>query len=132
MIETIGIIVSVATGILSGIGTVKGLQSDRKNTISQFLNVIADTIDEAVVKFKNDEIPHGACERMRRYATEFPYTLEGYMETDKLQTYAEELHRAHEIEQLYKTVRDNPESIVELEKAASAFRVAANMIKFTK
>jgi hypothetical protein len=129
MLETIAIIVSVATGILSSLGTVKGLTVDQKIAMSNFFGTIADTIDVAVTKFKANEVPHGACEEMRRYAIELSTILGGHIDEHKLQTYSEELYRAHDIEQLYMSVQKNPDNLIELEKAASAFRVASNIIK---
>jgi hypothetical protein len=129
MLETVAIIATVATGLLSSLGTVKGLKTEQKLKISHFFTTIADTIDTAVTKFKANEIPHGACEEMRRYAIELPIVLGGHIDEYKLQTYSEELYRAHDIEQLYMSVQKNPDSLVELEKAASAFRVASNIIK---
>lgn len=132
MIETIALIVSVSTGVLSSIVALRGLQHERKQRIEDFFNLMADTIDSAVVKFKANEIPHGACDAMRNYALQLPSVLEGAISDEKLQMYSEQLYRAHEIEQLNIAVQENPDGLVELEKAASGFRVAANLIKLSK
>lgn len=132
MLETIALIVSVAIGILSGISSIKGLTTERKSQMVDLFSTIADTIDEAVTKFKANEVPHGACERMRQYALQLPSVLSGHLDDTKLAMYSQQLYEAHQIEQLYMEVQKDSEQLVNLEKAASAFRVAANLIKLSK
>lgn len=129
MLETISLIVSVASGVLTAIQSTKNLSELRKNKACLFLTQISLTLEEVVLKFKNNEIPHGACERMKNYALRLPDVLEGLIPTDQLVEYTNKLYYAHEIEMLYKEVTDDKSKIVELEKAAGMFQAAATIIK---
>lgn len=132
MLETIALITGVASSILSSIGYVKGINKEQKIAVSDLFNHIADTIDDAVRQFKNNEVPHGACDAIRRYAMEIPTTLSGVLSVEKVEQYSEELYRAHNVESLLMAIQQNPDNLIELEKAASSFRVAANIIKIIK
>lgn len=132
MLESIALIAGVASSILSAVGYVKGLNTERKHNISEFFLNIADTVDSAVLKFKNGEVPHGACDMMRRYAMELPAVLDGTMDANKIQEYSDTLYQAHDIESLHMAVQKDENALVELEKTASKFRVAANVIKISR
>ena len=129
MLETISLIVSVAAGVLSSLDVVKNVQGIKRAKASFFLEEIATTIDEVVTKFKNNEVPHGACMRMRQYSLHFVDTLEGLIDTEQLISYSNMLYYAHELELLYKDVQDDNNKLVELEKAAGMFRAAAMLAK---
>lgn len=132
MLESIALIIGVASSLLTCMGYVKQLGTDRKERIENYFTAIADTIDLAVSKFKNDEIPHGACDMMQQYALEMPSVLDGIILPEKLQEYSHKLHQAHNIEMLYIQVKNNESALIELEKAASIFRVAATVVKTSK
>lgn len=129
MLETISLIVSVASGVLTAIQTTQSLGGLKRNKTCLFLTEVALTLDEVVVKFKNNEVPHGACERMKHFAMNMPNILEGALPTDELMDYTNKLYYAHEIEMLYKEVMDDKSKLVELEKAAGMFHAAATIVK---
>ena len=129
MLETISLIVSVASGILTTIQSTKNLSELKRNKACLFLTEVALTLDEVVVKFKNDEVPHGACERMKHFAINMPRVLEGTMPPDTLVDYTNKLYYAHEVEMLYKDVMNDKSRLIELEKAAGMFHAAATVVK---
>lgn len=129
MLETISLIVSVAAGLLSSVKVIDDMGGIKRTTASFFLEEIAATLDEVVLKFKHNEIPHGACEQMRHYALNIPTTMKGMVDADKLIEYSNELYYAHEIELLYKDVMNDKDKLVELEKAAGMFRAASVLVK---
>ena len=129
MLETISLIVSVASGILTTIQSTKNLSELKRNKACLFLTEVALTLDEVVVKFKNDEVPHGACERMKHFAINMPRVLEGTMPQDTLVDYTNKLYYAHEVEMLYKDVMNDKSRLIELEKAAGMFHAAATVVK---
>lgn len=129
MLETISLIVGVASGILTAIQSVKNLNELKRNKACLFLTEVALTLDEVVIKFKNNEVPHGACERMKNFALNMPKVLEGLLPQDQLVDYTNKLYYAHEIEMLYKDVMDDKSKLVELEKAAGMFHSAATIVK---
>jgi len=132
MLETIALIVGVASSILSSIGYVKGVAKEQKEEISNLFTSIADTLDGAVQQFKNNEVPHGACDALRQYASQLPTILSGTLSDEKVQQYSNDLFQAYNIESLLTAVQNNPNALIDLEKAASSFRVSANVIKLTK
>lgn len=132
MLETVALIVGVASSILSSIGYVKGVDKEQKIAVSELFNNIADTLDEVVSKFKANEVPHGACNTIRQYAMELPTVLSGILPAEKVAQYSDELYQAHNVESLLMATQQNPDSLIQLEKAASSFRVAANIIKIIK
>lgn len=129
MLETISLIVSVASGILTSLQVTKDVRGVKRATASIFLSEIAMTIDEVVMKFKNNEVPHGACEKVRMYAMNLPSVLDGFIESDKLIDYGNKLHYAHELELLYKDVMNDRSKLIELEKVAGMFHAAAALTK---
>lgn len=129
MLETISLIVSVASGLLSGVQSIKDMRGVKRATASIFLGKIAFTIDEVVEKFKKGEVPHGACEQMKMFALNLPSALEGIIPIEDLIDYTNKLYYAYEIEMLYKEVMDDQSKLVELEKASGMFHAAAELVK---
>jgi len=129
MLETISLIVTVASGILTTIQSVKNLNEVKRNKAGVFLTQVGLTLEEVVMKFKNNEVPHGACERMKHFAMNIPIVLEGILPFDQLVDYTNKLYYAHEIELLHKDVMDDKSRLIELEKAAAVFHTAATIIK---
>jgi len=129
MLETVSLIVSVASGLLAVVQSTKDIGGIKRNKVSFFLEEIALTLDEVVTKFKQNEVPHGACEKMKQYALNLPSVLDGMMEVDKLIDYSNRLYYAHELELLYKDVMQDKQKLVELETAAGFFHSAATMAK---
>lgn len=129
MLETISLIVSVASGILSSLHVSSDMRGIKRTTASLFLTEVALTLDEVVTKFKSNEVPHGACEKMRMYAMNFPSALEGLLDSDKLVEYGNKLYYAHEVEMLYKDIMNDKSKLVELEKTAGMFHAAAQLVK---
>jgi hypothetical protein len=107
----------------------KNISDEKKQKASSLLNNIASTIEDAIQKFKNNEIPHGSCEQMRLYSKEFHEILTGIVDYPNLHEYADRLYHAHDIENWLMSVRENSQSLVELEKAAGYFRASATLIK---
>lgn len=132
MLETISIIVGVATSILSAIGHIKSVSAEKKIQISSLFISIADTLDRCVTEFKNNQIPHGACDELRRYALELPKVLGDVISEEKTNQYSNDLFQAYNVESLLMVTQQHPEQLIELEKAASAFRVASNVVKLSK
>lgn len=129
MLETISLIVSVASGLLASVQSIKDMRGVKRATASIFLSKIAFTIDEVVEKFKKGEVPHGACEQMKMFALNLPSTLDGILPIEQLIDYSNKLYYAHEIEMLYKDVMSDESKLEELEKVAGMFHAAAELVK---
>lgn len=129
MIESISLILSVASSLVTILTFTKHVNDDKTQNAINFLNDIASTIEDAIVKFKNNEIPHGSCEKMRLYAKDFPVVLDGMVGENYLQEYSDRLYHAHDIENWLISVRENKNALIELEKAVGYFRASANLIK---
>lgn len=128
MIESISLIVAVASSLASILTLTKQVTDDKTENVIYFLNDIASTLEEAIEKFKNNEVPHGACEKMRQYSQIFPDVLQGIVNDERLQEYSRMLYAAHDIELLMISARDE-NALTELEKAVGYFRASATIIK---
>jgi hypothetical protein len=128
MLESIALIVGVASGILSSLQSAKSISGIQKTNISLLMEQIAGTLDLVVIKFKGGEVPHGACEELRMYAQNLS-VLEGALSCDEVLDYTNKLMYAHNVEMLYVSVSNDPSQLIELEKAAGTFRAAAHLMK---
>jgi len=128
MLESISLIVSVASGILNAVQSATALKGTRRANVSVFLGEIADTLDIVVNKFKAGEIPHGACQEMLMYAQNLS-VLDGILPVDTIMDYTNKLMYAHNVEMLYATISNDSTQLIELEKAAGTFRAASNLMK---
>lgn len=129
MIESIAIITGIASAILNAVISLKNIQTEKKKKVYDFFIEIADTLDEAITKFKNNEVPHGACEQMRQYALRMPEVLDGVLDRFDVQNYSHGLYHAHDIERLLISVREDANAMTQLEIAAGNFRAAASLFK---
>jgi hypothetical protein len=129
MLETISLIFGVASSLVTLVSHVKDTNKDKRNNAAQFLLYLGYTLEGAIQKFKAGEVPHGACEIMQRCAKEMPSVLQDLIPDDELYRLSDTLFHAHEIEQLYITVQQNPSSLIELEKAAAQFHIASKIIE---
>ena len=125
----ISLIASIAASLFSMALHVKGLGNEKKKDLSTFFTEIADTLDEAITKFKADEVPHGSCARMRHYAFELPKILDGVVDKEVAFRYSYDLERAHQIETLLIELRDDPTAMTKLEIAAGNFRAIGTVFK---
>ena len=132
MLETISLIVSVASGILTALQSAKDLRLSgiHKSSIYLFLDEMANLLDTVVVKFKAGEVPHGACEELRIYSQNMSL-LHDVIPAEQVVDFSNKLLYAHNIELLHMSVSKDPSQLIELEKAAATFRAASRLMKLT-
>jgi hypothetical protein len=129
MIEIISVIVSLSTAIYSFVNNNKLSNEDKRNKIANFLTSISETLELVADKLAIDEIPHGACDAIKQYASAFPEIVSGYIDDDKACEYANMLLVANNVEMLIIETRTDKKSIEILRLAAWRFNVAAELLK---
>jgi hypothetical protein len=129
MLETISLIVGVASSLVTLIGYITDTDKHKRNNAAQLLSFIGETLEEVVEKLKVNEVPHGACEIIQQCARDIPTTLSGLLPESELQELSAKLEYAHQVEQLVITTQQYPESLIELEKAVGQFKVATQLMQ---
>ena len=129
MLETISLIVGVASSLVTLAGHVTDKDRHKRNNAAQLLLFIGETLEEAVEKLKVNEVPHGACEIIQQCARDMPTALGGLFPTAELQELSAKLEHAHQVERLVITTQQHPESLIELEKAVGQFKLATQLLQ---
>lgn len=105
----------------------KTINIQYKQKISEILNEISVVLFDTAQKLRNDQYPHMNCAILERLASNFQFYSSDIISFDDLNILRTALLEASQIEKQF-ALRNEPDTIPEIEKAAGEFRAMAIII----
>jgi hypothetical protein len=107
------------------------IKEQEKEKISQLLVEISLILSDTAEKLSNDIYPHGNCVVMERLSTELHSNLLEYLPKQDINTLRDSLIEASQVEKQF-ALRQNPDTIPSIERAAGEFKAMSILIKLRK
>lgn len=105
----------------------KTINIQYKQKISEILNEISVVLFDTAQKLRNDQYPHMNCAILERLASNFQFYSSDIISFDDLNILRTALLEASQIEKQF-ALRNEPDTIPGIEKAAGEFRAMAIII----
>ena len=131
MAELIAAIVSVAGTIYGLVDKFKKQRKARKKAIAEYYRRIANTLKHTTSMLRQNEVPHGDCQKILTYAHQLPDTIGDVVGLELANELSQQLDSAFEVEYLIVTLQDSPDKegeLAQLEKAAGYFDASADSL----
>ena len=129
--DIIGINLGVAREMYSLRPKLEAANRERKEAVAAYYQKIAETLKEVTASLRNNIVPHGNCEKMRRYAKLLPQTVGDLIGMQKADELSNELMKAYDVESLLSKlsgIDNRDERLADLEKAAAYFEVLGDSL----
>lgn len=124
----LSILSDVIKEIISLIKEKEELHEMTKLRLSEILNEICLILYDTADKLKENVYPHGNCVVLQRLSDNLQFQICEFIETNQLERLYDSLKEASEVERLF-AIRNNPDVIPMIEKAAGEFKSMSLLIK---
>jgi len=131
----IGEILDIAKILSSLAGNFKKQKKERKKDIANYYRSIADTLKHTAIMLRQDETPHGDCEKIITYAQQLPQTIGDVIGSDLANELSQRLSENYNVEYLVFTLKDSADvdaELAKLDEAAGYFDASADSLLASK
>ena len=130
--DIIRLILEVARSLFDIKGKFDDLSKERKKSVAEYYEKISTTLYNVANKLRNEEVPHGDCEKMLTYSELLPATIGDVIGMQPAEDLSQKLRMAHEVEGLLAELgnkEDREDRLADLERAAGYFEALADSLR---